>query len=468
MTSLNTTFFIRNTNLYSYSLLLDNLITLEPIAIGTLIPPIGQSICGISIGRYAGLFNQGSCAIAIGEYAGNLYQGANSVAIGVKAGQNTQSPNSIVINASGSTLNGAMSNALYVAPIRADIAANTLHYNTSTKEIVYTLNPSPSILVSGTNWSDYLYWNSIIGDWDVGSTELHVGSFSGETGQLEGAVAIGNKAGQTAQGQAAVAIGQMAGSFNQSSGSVAIGELAGYNRQSSYAVALGSLAGQTAQGTYSIAIGYRAGQLTQNPNSIILNATGAGLQSQTSNALYIAPIRSSTSATAALYYDTGLSEIVYSSGPSNSSYYGQFYNTSTIYLSTSPQIIPLPNIEYSNGVFIVSNSRIQVSKPGKYQLFYIMQFEDNQPGDTAQVAIYMTLNGTNIPSSCNIISVDYNHNKITFFSGTYIVTYTNLTDFIQILVVPNSVHTQLTSMTAGSSFPSAPATPSVRVSVVSL
>ena len=51
------------------------LINLEPVAIGTLDPPILQSNCGIAVGAEAGYYAQGECAIAIGERAGYTTQG---------------------------------------------------------------------------------------------------------------------------------------------------------------------------------------------------------------------------------------------------------------------------------------------------------------------------------------------------------------------------------------------------------
>lgn len=289
--SRNTTFFIRNTSLYSFSILVDNLISLEPIAIGTLVPPSGQSLCGIAIGRYAGITNQGLCAIAIGEYAGSYYQG-----------------------------------------------------------------------------------------------------------------------------------------------------------------------------TYSVALGYQAGQSSQHSNSIVLNASGSALNTQTSNALYVAPIRSAP-ASNALYYDTSTSEIVYSTGPNGSSFYGQFYNPSTIVLTGSPQIISFPSTDYSNNVAIVSGSQIKVSKAGNYQFSYSMQFEDTKAGDTSQVQIYLTRNGTNISNTSDIITVDYNHNRNVFYSNTIIVTFNTITDYIQINVLPTSVNTQITGAVA---VPPTPARPSVRLTVISV
>ena len=44
-----------------------DLIALEPVAIGTIEPPVFQNDCGIAIGDHAGYWDQGDCAVAIGR-----------------------------------------------------------------------------------------------------------------------------------------------------------------------------------------------------------------------------------------------------------------------------------------------------------------------------------------------------------------------------------------------------------------
>jgi hypothetical protein len=96
-----------------------------------------QGTDAIAIGVQAGRNNQSSGAIAIGIQAGQSTQGTNSIAIGNFAGQTSQSNNSIVINASGSTLNGSTSNAIFISPIRNATQSNFIYYNNSTSELNY-------------------------------------------------------------------------------------------------------------------------------------------------------------------------------------------------------------------------------------------------------------------------------------------------------------------------------------------
>lgn len=91
----------------------------------------------IHLGSNAGYISQATGAIAIGVGAGENYQGSRAIAIGQNAGNTSQQPNSIVLNASFSTINGDLSNALYIAPVRNDTTASMLYYNTTTSEVTY-------------------------------------------------------------------------------------------------------------------------------------------------------------------------------------------------------------------------------------------------------------------------------------------------------------------------------------------
>ena len=97
------------------------------------------------------------------------------------------------------------------------------------------------------------------------------------------------------------------GGFN-----VAIGAFAGSTLQQSFATAVGAYAGLENQGAFSVAIGTGAGQQNQPENSIVINASGGNLNADTSNALYISPIRTALSNNV-LYYNTTTKEV--SQGP---------------------------------------------------------------------------------------------------------------------------------------------------------
>ena len=57
--------------------------------------------------------------------------------------------------------------------------------------------PTGTINPTGTNWGDYLYWDSTVSAWAIGDTNITLGSFAGEFSQGLNAVALGYQAGNT-------------------------------------------------------------------------------------------------------------------------------------------------------------------------------------------------------------------------------------------------------------------------------
>jgi hypothetical protein len=272
------------------------LITLSPIAIGTIVQPISQDDCAIAIGAYAGIGQQGECAIAIGENAGHTAQAADAIAIGSEAGETNQGTSAIAIGRQAG------------------------QYNQSSGAIAMGYQAGQTLQST----------NAIAIGFQAGQTGQRQGAVAistsaGMSGQATRAIAMGYQAGQNTQGQSAIAIGEQAGQQNQASNTVAIGKQAALNNQQissiaigyqsgcisqgAYAVAMGHGAGYTGQSSGSIAIGHLAGNQNQPARSIILNAsTSSSLNPINTDALYINPIRSGSS-TRMLYYNPGTYEI---------------------------------------------------------------------------------------------------------------------------------------------------------------
>ena len=190
--------------------------------------------------------------------------------------------------------------------------------------------PTGFLSISGSNYSDYVFWNVDGSAWDVGTSEVHIGSGAG--GPIQGtdgvaigtnagysqqpnSVAVGYGAGNTGQGTNCVSIGRSAGGLDQGYYAVAIGNIAGKTSQGQYSIAIGDGAGSNTQGEYAIAIGKRAGQSNQHDNTIILNATtNTSLNSAGTDRFYVAPIRADNTQTLALAYNATTKEIVTSTG----------------------------------------------------------------------------------------------------------------------------------------------------------
>lgn len=153
----------------------------------------------------------------------------------------------------------------------------------------------------------------------IGIQNVIIGDSAAEDGHPGTSnVIIGFAAAEGAGGDGTVVIGAGAGPLG--SGSVGIGAGAnnslGFNGTNS--VAVGYRAGMYGLGNNTIAIGSLAGGYSRQSygrnqtNNIILNATGNLLNAPVDNALYVAPIRNSSS-TQVLFYDTNTKEVTYSS-----------------------------------------------------------------------------------------------------------------------------------------------------------
>jgi hypothetical protein len=141
-------------------------------------------------------------------------------------------------------------------------------------------------------------------------------SIGNNTGVANVSVFLGNGAGQTNPTQSTVAIGFNAGNSNLEFGAVAIGLRAGETNCKEGCICIGGFAGQNNIGQNSIAIGKFAS--INNPNNtqktIMLNATNSDLNTDISNAFYVAPVRNAVSSNI-LYYNTSNKEISYASPP---------------------------------------------------------------------------------------------------------------------------------------------------------
>jgi hypothetical protein len=149
---------------------------------------------------------------------------------------------------------------------------------------------------------------------------------------------------------------------------------------------------------------------------------------------------------------------------------GGFYTTGSFgfygaFCSTGSQTNPTPNVsrsmqlettELSNGVSIVSGSRITVAHPGVYNLQFSAQLEKTDNGvDT--VYIWFKKNGTNVPRSTTSLDVL----KQAGGSGRFVAAWNyveNLTanDYIEIVWQSDDINMQLAFDPASGNYPSIP------------
>jgi hypothetical protein len=314
------------------------------VAIGNAAGQFNQGLVGIAIGQSAALSNQGSNGIAIGISTAAYSQGNNSIAIGPQAGLSNLGPssiaigsmatvcgasysNTIVLNATGAALNPEDHDTCYIAPLRyvgVGVSGwNVMITNTGSKEVGIGLSvASIENVISNTQGITYntgLLTTIVNGIFQAQSTSKFVDLATFDTDILvTGNASVGTINDLVVQGlgNGGIGIGSNAASTAQGANAVGIGTSAGGFTQGAKAVALGSNAGATSQGANAVAIGANAGVTNQHSNSVIINGTGAALNSATTGALYVAPVRGAITASYALYYDTSSKEVTYgAAGP---------------------------------------------------------------------------------------------------------------------------------------------------------
>ena len=170
-----------------------HLVSLDPVAIGTIEPPILQSECAIAVGRYAGFIQQGICAIAIGHHAGEFYQSDVAIALGYDAGSIEQQECAIALG----------------------FRAGMSYQNTQAIAIgMYagSQDQDQSAIAMGSGAAFF----------EQASQAIAIGFQSGSTNQGFNAVALGTQSGEEYQGTNAIAIGAYAGSVNQHERSIVL------------------------------------------------------------------------------------------------------------------------------------------------------------------------------------------------------------------------------------------------------
>ena len=149
---------------------------------------------------------------------------------------------------------------------------------------------------------------------------------------------------------------------------------------------------------------------------------------------------------------------------------GGFYTSSSFgfygaFCSTGSQTNPSPNVsksmqlettEHSNGVTVVSGSRITVANPGTYNLQFSAQLEKTDNGVNI-VYIWFKKNGTNVPRSNTSIDVL----KQAGGSGRFVAAWNyidtmNAGDYLEIIWQSSDTTMQLAYDPASGNYPSIP------------
>jgi hypothetical protein len=146
-------------------------------------------------------------------------------------------------------------------------------------------------------------------------------------------------------------------------------------------------------------------------------------------------------------------------------YWGAFadYTTQTIASTTTAYAMTLNTTDISNGVSVVSGSRVTFAVAGTYNFQWSGQFEcsSNQDQD---VTVWLRKNGTDVTGSTGLISVPSKHGSVnghTVAAWNYVMEM-SAGDYLQLYWAASSTAVTLPTYAAGTT-PTTPTTASLIV-----
>jgi hypothetical protein len=149
-------------------------------------------------------------------------------------------------------------------------------------------------------------------------------------------------------------------------------------------------------------------------------------------------------------------------------YSGQFsdYTNQTTADATASKAITFNTSDVSDGVSVVSNSRITYANAGTYSLEFDIQFE-NAAATRSDVYVWLAKNGTAVAGSTavgSIPAIQTSVNGRTYLSGTHLITAA-AGDYYELIWGTSSTSVQLSTFAAGTS-PTRPTAASASVFTV--
>jgi hypothetical protein len=144
-------------------------------------------------------------------------------------------------------------------------------------------------------------------------------------------------------------------------------------------------------------------------------------------------------------------------------YYGSFYSTQdqTNAGATSVNKVTMNQTDLSNGVTVVSNSRITIANPGVYNIAFSVQLEKTDSGDDA-VQIWLQKGGVNVDNTATEVTIVGNNGK--FVAAWNFFVQAAAGDYFELCW--HSADTAVSLQAQGTaSNPTRPAIPSVIVTV---
>jgi len=146
-------------------------------------------------------------------------------------------------------------------------------------------------------------------------------------------------------------------------------------------------------------------------------------------------------------------------------YAGQFsdYTNQTTADATASKAITLNTSDYSDGVSVVSNSRITYANAGNYSLEFDIQVE-NSAATRSDIYVWLRKNGTDVVGSTSVGSIPAIQTAVNgrvYLTGTHLITAA-AGDYFEVVWGTSSTSVQLSTFAAGTS-PTRPTAASVSI-----
>ena len=171
------------------------------------------------------------------------------------------------------------------------------------------------------------------------------------------------------------------------------------------------------------------------------------------------------------YWDTTLNQLVAWNGAAWRScavgYYASFYDTTdqAAVSTTTAYAITCNTPNGSDGISLVSGSKITFAHPGTYNIQFSLQFVNTETNSSnpAEVNVWFRQNGSDVAYSNSVFSIPLKHgahNGHLIAALNFIVTTTANNEYVQIMWQTENTTISIETLPAGTT-PATPVTPSV-------
>lgn len=152
-----------------------------------------------------------------------------------------------------------------------------------------------------------------------------------------------------------------------------------------------------------------------------------------------------------------------SSGNIHGAYHSEV--TQLIGVANTEYPMSAETLDYSNGVTLIDNSKLQVVSGGTFNVQFSSVFKKIQGGSIEYVSVWLKINGQNVPWSNTDVTMA-NNNELIVASWNFLVEL-NGGDFVQLFWSSTTTQMDMVAI-APQSTPTRPGTPSVILTITQI